>query len=149
MCILCVVVKNIDSCVSCPILSDFLLFVLLSGRRPALLASLYLVPLRKRRVATYVCRFAQSICTLNRSLNLSFCCICIPLAPSCKYTCRAHFLLSMLSMASSRGKRVPHSTTTTLLNSAGARGQHRCNTRLGGWTQINIKERNRVLLCAS
>ena len=30
-----------------------------------------------------------------------------------------------------------------------SRGQHRCNTRLGGWTQINIKERNRVLLCAS
>ena len=30
-----------------------------------------------------------------------------------------------------------------------SRGEHRCNTRLGGWTQINIKERNRVLLCAS
>ena len=32
-----------------------------------------------------------------------------------------------------------------------SRGQHRCNTRLGGWTQINIKDRNnnRVLLCAS
>ena len=29
-----------------------------------------------------------------------------------------------------------------------SRGQHRCNTRLGGWTQINIKERNTVL-CAS
>ena len=28
------------------------------------------------------------------------------------------------------------------------RGQHRCNTRLG-WTQINIKERNRVFSCAS
>ena len=28
-------------------------------------------------------------------------------------------------------------------------GQHRCNTRLGGWTQINIEERNRVFLCAS
>ena len=28
-----------------------------------------------------------------------------------------------------------------------SRGQHRCNTWLGGWTQINIKERNRVLLC--
>ena len=25
-----------------------------------------------------------------------------------------------------------------------SRGQHRCNTRLGRWTQINIKERNRV-----
>ena len=68
---------------------------------------------------------------------------------SCKCTCRAHFLLSMLSMASSRGKQVPHGTTTTLLNSAGARGQHHCTTRLGGWTQINIKEKNRVLLCAS
>ena len=146
--LLCVVVININSCVSCPVPSDFLLFVFLSGRRPALLASLYLVPSRKRRVATHVCRFALCICTLNRSLNLS-CCICIPLAPSCKYTCRAHFLLSRLSMASSRGKRVPHSTTTTLLNSAGARGQHRCNTRLGGWTQINIKERFRVLSCAS
>ena len=84
--------------------------MLLSGRRPALHVSLYLVPSRKRRVATYVCRFALCICTLNRSLNLSSCCICIPLAPSCKYTCRAHSLLSMLSMASSRGKRVlqPH-----------------------------------------
>ena len=30
-----------------------------------------------------------------------------------------------------------------------SRGEHRCNTRLGGWTQINIKERNRVLLYAS
>ena len=30
-----------------------------------------------------------------------------------------------------------------------SRGQHRFNTRLGGWTQINIKERNRVLLRAS
>ena len=30
-----------------------------------------------------------------------------------------------------------------------SRGQHRCNTRLSEWTQINIKERNRVLLCAS
>ena len=30
-----------------------------------------------------------------------------------------------------------------------SRGEHRCNTRLGGWTQINIKERNRVLLRAS
>ena len=49
----------------------FLLFVLLSGRTPALLASLYLVPSRKRRVATYVCRFALCICTLNRSLNIS------------------------------------------------------------------------------
>ena len=119
-------------CVSCHVLPNFLLLVLLSGRRPALLASLYLVPWRKRRVATYVCRFALCICTLNRSLNISSCCICIPIAPSCKYTCRAHCVLSMLSMASSRGKRVPHSTTPTLLNSAGARGQHRCNTRLGG-----------------
>ena len=53
-------------------------------------------------------------------------------------------------MASSRGERATHSTATTLLNSAGARGQHRCNTRLGGWTQINIKERNReqsVIMC--
>ena len=114
------------------------------------LASLYLVPSRKRCVATYVRRFALCSCSLNRSLNLSSCCICISLAaPSCKYTCRAHFLLSMLSTASSGGTRVPHSTTTTLLNSEGARVQHRCNTRLGGWTQINIKERNRVLLCAS
>ena len=142
------VVINMNGCVSCPVLSDILLYVLFSGRRPALLASLHLVPSRKRRVATYVCRFALCICALNRSLNLSFC-LCIPLAPSCKFSCRARFLLSMLSMASSRGKRVPHSTTTTLLNSAGTRGQHRCNTRLGGWTQINIKERNRVLLCAS
>ena len=86
------------------------------------------------------------ICTLNPSLNLSFCCICIPLAPSCKFTCRAPFLLSMLSMASSRGKRVPHSTTTTLLNSAAARGQHRCNTRLGGWTQFNIKEKQSFIM---
>ena len=107
------------------------------------------VPSRKRHVAMYVCRFALCICTLNRSLNTSSCCICVPLAPSCKYTCQAHFLLSMLSMASSRGKRVPHSTTTALLNSAEARGQHRRNTRLGGWTQINIKEGNRVLFCAS
>ena len=30
-----------------------------------------------------------------------------------------------------------------------SRGQHRCNTRLGGWTQINIKEMNRVSLSAS
>ena len=30
-----------------------------------------------------------------------------------------------------------------------SRGQHRFNTRLGGWTQINIKERNRVLLRTS
>ena len=31
-----------------------------------------------------------------------------------------------------------------------SRGQHCCNTRLGGWTQINIKERNSaVLLFAS
>ena len=30
-----------------------------------------------------------------------------------------------------------------------SRGQHRCSTRPGGWTQINIKERNRVLLYAS
>ena len=40
--------------------------------------------------------------------------------------------------------------THTSMNSAGARGQHRCNTRLGGWTQINIKERNReqsVIIC--
>ena len=29
-----------------------------------------------------------------------------------------------------------------------SRGQRRCNTRLGGWIQINVKERNRVLLCA-
>ena len=57
-------------CVSCPVLSIFLLFVLLSGRRPALLASLYFVPSRKRHLARYVCRFALCICTLNRSLNL-------------------------------------------------------------------------------
>ena len=53
-------------------------------------------------------------------------------------------------MASSRGKRATHSTTATILKLAGARGQHRCNTRLGGWTQINIKERNReqsVIIC--
>ena len=30
-------------------------------------------------------------------------------------------------------------TALTLLNSAGPRGQHRCNTRLGGWTQINTR----------
>ena len=30
-----------------------------------------------------------------------------------------------------------------------SRGEHRCNTRLGGWTLINTKERNRVLLCSS
>ena len=67
----CVVVINIiSSCASCPVLSDFLLFVLLSGRRPALLASLYFVPSRKRHLARYVCRFALCICTLNRSLNL-------------------------------------------------------------------------------
>ena len=30
-----------------------------------------------------------------------------------------------------------------------SRGEHRWNTRLGGWTHIDIKERNRVLLCAS
>ena len=30
-----------------------------------------------------------------------------------------------------------------------SRGQNRCNTRVGGWTQINIKEKNKVLLCAS
>ena len=59
--LLCVVVININSCVSCPVPSDFLLFVFLSGRRPALLASLYLVPSRKRRVATHVCRFALCI----------------------------------------------------------------------------------------
>ena len=53
------------------------------------------------------------------------------------------------NMASSRGTRDTHNTTTTLLNSEGARGQHRCNTRLGGWTQIIIKERNSVLSCAS
>ena len=28
-----------------------------------------------------------------------------------------------------------------------SRGQHRCITRLGGWTQINIKERNSVIMC--
>ena len=133
-------------CVSCHVLPNFLLLVLLSGRRPALLASLYLVPWRKRRVATYVCRFALCICTLNRSLNLS-CCICIPHAPSCKFTCRAHFNVVYGLFA---GKASPsHSTTTTLLISAGVRGQHRCNIRLGGSTQINIKERNSVLLCAS
>ena len=87
----CVLVINNNSCVSCPVLSDFLLFVL-SGKRPALLAFLYLVPSRKRRVATHVCRFALCICMLNRSLNLSSRCICIPLAPSCKFSCRTHFL---------------------------------------------------------
>ena len=53
-------------------------------------------------------------------------------------------------MASSRGKRATHSTTATILKLAGARGQHRCNTRLGGWTQCNAKEKNReqsVIMC--
>ena len=36
-----------------------------------------------------------------------------------------------------------HNHTTELSRS---RGQHLCSTRPGGWTQINIKERNRVLL---
>jgi len=49
-------------------------------------------------------------------------------------------------MVYSRGKQVIHTSTPTLLYSAGARGQHRCNTRLGGWTQINIKERNRGVI---
>ena len=59
-------------------------------------------------------------------------------------------ILCLAAMASSRGKRAIHSTKTTLLKSAGARGQHRCNIRLSGWTQINIKERNReqsVIMC--
>ena len=86
------------------------------------LSSLSYTSLHRARGALlrlYVCRFALCICTLNRSLNLSSC-VCIPLAPSCKFTCREHFLLSMLSVASSRGKRVTHGNITTLLNSAGA-----------------------------
>ena len=54
-----------------------------------------------------VCRFALCICTLNRSLNLSSCCICIPLAPSCKYTCRARFLLSNVVYGVFAGKASP------------------------------------------
>ena len=62
--------------------------------------------------------------------------------------CKKRGLLGL--MASSRGKRATHSTTPTLLNSARARGQHRCNSWLGEWTHINIKERNReqsVIMC--
>ena len=55
----------VDSCESCPVISDLLVFVLLSGRIPALLASLYFVSLRKRRVATY-----NYICMLIRTLYL-------------------------------------------------------------------------------
>ena len=46
------------------------------------------------------------------------------------------------TMASLRENRVihTHTSTTTPLNSAGARGQHRCNTQLGGRTMPNTKE---------
>ena len=43
-------------------------------------------------------------------------------------------------LASKASHTHPHSRPTPL-NSAGARGQHRCNTRLGAWTKFNNKER--------
>lgn len=46
-------------------------------------------------------------------------------------------------------KRIIHSITSTPLNSAGARGQHRCNTRLGGWAQISTKRETEVSAYAS
>ena len=59
-----------------------------------------------------------------------------------------HELVSLVGcpVASLRGKRVAHISTPTTLNSAGARGQHRCSTRLCGWTKFNNKGRNKVML---
>ena len=95
-----------------------------------------------------VCRFALCICTLNRSLNLSSCCICIPLAPSCKYTCRARFLLSNVVYGVFAGKASPsqhYTHTPELSRSPGPPSlQHPAR-----WMNPDKYQRNRVLLCAS
>ena len=45
-------------------------------------------------------------------------------------------------------KRAIRNTTSTPRISAGARGQHRCSTRPGGWTKPNNKEKHSVSLHA-
>ena len=56
-------------------------------------------------------------------------------------------IYSYYGVFASKASHSQHSNHTPELSRR--RGEHRCNTRLGGWTQINIKERIRVLLCAS